>query len=296
MKNIIKYGVYALMFIFIITSCNPQDNDDNKLGPEPTTSELDFSITPSTETPNILNIKNTSSRSGIAVWDLGNYATGKGETIEGVYPFEGEYTITLTLYTSGGSTSITKKVTIANNNFDLLDTEMYNNLTGGFDNVEGKTWIFDSSKEGHLGVFPNDKSWSWNAGPNEKATSSLYKQEFTFSMSKTTGLKLVWKNEGKVYTNTAGRKALAELGYPNATNPVGEENDYDVEYTPKSSYSFTVIETAGLLILTEGAFMGHYAGTSTYRIVNLTENEMELNCSSILEEGNNWRYIFKPKE
>lgn len=294
MKNIIKYSIYALLSAFIMAACSPQDGDDYKLGSEPLVSELDFTVTPSSATPNVLELKNTSSRSGVAVWDLGNFSTGKGNTIDGIYPFKGEYTITMTLYTTGGSTSISKNITIANDNFTLLDTPMYNALTGGFENTEGKTWVFDQNNDGHFGVYPDDNSWSWNAAANEKATSSLYTQEFTFSMSRETGLKLVWKNNGNIYTNDAGRKALAEQGYTNATHPAGD-GDCDVEFIPKASYSFVINEAAEVLILTEGSFLGHYTGATSYNITDLTNDKLEVNCKSIVEPGNNWKYRFVPK-
>jgi len=305
MKNIIKYGIFTLMSLFILASCDPQDGDDHKLGAEPRVEDLNFTITPSSATPNVLTLQNTSTRTGVVVWDLGNFSKGKGESIEGEYPFKGEYTITMTLYTTGGSVSTSKNITIADNDFDLLDRPIYNALTGGFNNPEGRTWVFDHNEDGHFGVYPNDNSWSWNAGANDKANSSLYTQEFTFSMSKVTGLKLVWKNNGKVYTNDAGRKKLAEMGYTKADHPEGD-GDYDVEYTPKESYSFIINGTAKTITLTDDAFFGHFAGTSTYNIAswdNLTDKDntvadyvFEINCASTVEEGNNWKYRFIPKE
>ncbi|MFV0535810.1 MAG: hypothetical protein ACK5M3_00380 [Dysgonomonas sp.] len=137
MKNILKYGIFALMSVFILTSCDPQDGDDYKLGSDPNPSELEFKITP-TSTKNVYTLEDISPRAGVAVWDMGNYSKDKGVNVTAQYPFKGEYTITMTLYTTGGSTSISKKLIIEDDNFDLLDTPMYNTLTGGFDNAEGK--------------------------------------------------------------------------------------------------------------------------------------------------------------
>ncbi|MBK5719671.1 PKD domain-containing protein [Dysgonomonas sp. Marseille-P4677] len=296
MKNIIKYGIFALMSFYILTSCNPQESDDYKLGSDPTPGELAFSVTPSAETPNVLIIKNTSPRAGIPVWDLGNYSKGKGAEVEGQYPFKGEYTITMTLYTSGGSTSISKTITIADDDFALLDTQIYRDLTGGFDDTDGKTWIYDSEKDGHFGVGPaadSKPSW-WSCPAGGKAESSLYKQEFTFSMSKTTGLKLVWKNEGKIYTNGAGKDDLAKKGYTNATQPPA--GDWDVEYTPAASYTFTMNEAAKSLVLGDGAFFGHYTGSHSYDILDLNENVLYLKVVSTVESGNGWWYRLVPKK
>lgn len=296
MKNIIKYGIFALMSVFVMASCDPQDNDDHKLGAEPTAGELEFTITPSAETPNILILKNTSPRAGISTWDMGNYSKDKGDEVKAQYPFKGEYTITMTLYTTGGSTSISKKVTIADDDFDLLDTPMYNALTGGFDNAEGKTWVFDNEKAGHFGVGPagdSKPSW-WSCPANGKAGRSLYEQEFTFSMSKTTGLKLVWKNKGAVFTNENGRKALAALGFTESSGSVAD--DFDVKYTLKPSYGYTMNEAAMSLNILDDGFMGHYTGNSSYTIQDLTKDVLYLKNVSEVEPGNAWWYRFIPKK
>lgn len=302
MKNILNSAVLIFLSVFILTGCDPQESSDHKLGKVPTTEELSFSVTPSSETPNVLLIKDTSPRAGIAVWDFGNFSTDKGESVSAEYPFKGDYTITMTLYTSGGAATLSKTITIADNDFELLDTKLYKALTYGLDNATGKTWVFDSAKEGHFGVYPDDNSWSWNAAPNEKAHSSLYKQEFTFKISTTALPQFIWTNQGKVYTNKKGVDALAAMGYPNASNPIidpiegTKDSDYDVEFTPGNSYSFVMNEAAMSLVLTNGGFMGHYAGTSTYKIEKLTEDELELHCKSAVEPGNNWKYRFVPKK
>ncbi|WP_029902758.1 hypothetical protein, partial [Prevotella sp. 10(H)] len=293
MKNILMSVVLLVATVLAFTSCDPQDSTDYKLGPIPSADQLSFTVAKSAANPNILEIKNTSKIPGIAIWSFGNGAGDKGDNVEGAYPFKGNYTISLSLYTSGGAETVTQDVTITDDDFSLLDTPMYNALTGGLNNTNGKTWVFDTEKEGHFGVFPSDNSWSWNAAPNEKAESSLYTQEFTFSI-KPNGLELTWVNNGWIYTNAKGKDALAALGYTNAVVPPA--GDFDVEFAPKNHYTFLMVESTNTLTLGEGAFMGHYAGTSTYKIVKLTEDQLELNCVSTIESGNNWRYIFKPKQ
>ena len=69
----------------------------------------------------------------------------------------------------------------------LLDTPMYNALTGGAANLGGKTWVFDQYHDGHFGVGPakgggdydGTPKW-WSCPANGKLESSLYTQEFTF--------------------------------------------------------------------------------------------------------------------
>jgi len=170
---------------------------------------------------------------------------------------------------------------------------MYTALTGGASNLTGKTWVFDQYNAGHFALGPvgdATPSW-WSCKAEEKTESSLYSQEFTFTQ---VGVKMTWKNNGSVYTNENGRKALATLGYPNSVVPGA--GDFDVNYAPKASYTFSLDETAKTITLSDGAFFGHYAGTSTYEIVTLTEDLLYVKCTSTTEPTNVWWYRFIPKE
>lgn len=290
MKNIIKLGALALLSLILMTACNSQDQ--YALGALPTPDQLSFTATPTAAKVNIIAFANTSKVKGLAVWDLGDGTKAKGDTLRSSYPLKGSYTVTMTLYTSGGATSITKTVTIANDDMSLLNTPGYNALTGGLDSINGKTWVFDQYNNGHFGVGPfdaNSPSW-WSCPASGKDGSSLYTQEFTFTQI---GTKLVWKNNGSVYTNQAGVTALAGLGYTTAVaSPAG---DFDVAYVPKASYKFSMNEAAQTLSISDGGFFGHYAGTSDYQIVQLTNDVMYLKCVSKVEPGNGWWYRFVPK-
>lgn len=294
MKNILISVALMAISLLAFTSCDPQDSTDYKLGPIPSADQLSFTIKESASNPNILEVKNTSKIAGIAVWSFGNGASDKGDDVIGTYPFKGDYTVTLTLYTSGGAESTTQNISIAKDDYNLLDTPMYNALTGGIENTKGKTWVYDQTKDGHFGVGPADSEkpdW-WSCPAEGKAECSLYTQELTFTIT-TSGLKLNWTNNGWVYTNGPGKDALAKLGYTNAVVPGA--GDYDVEYSPKSSYTFMMVESANLLTLHDGAFVGHYTGNSTYNILKLTEDEMYLKVVSTVEPSNAWWYRFVPK-
>lgn len=291
MKNRIISGLFALIAFVGFTACDPQDNDGHSLGPVPQESQLAFTATPASGQPNVITFENTSSVAGVAVWDFGNGATDKGTSVKTAYPFAGTYTVTMTLYTTGGSATISSTVNIAQDDASLLDTPMYNALTGGASNQEGKTWVFDQYHDGHFGVGPADSDspdW-WSCPAEGKEGSSLYTQEFTFTQ---VGTKLVWKNNGYIYTNEPGKNAL---GGAFIENP-GGAGDFDVQYEPKSSYTFALDEDAGTLTLSEGAFFGFYAGNSTFDILSLTEDELYMKVKSTVEPGNGWWFRLIPKE
>ncbi|HZL08806.1 MAG TPA: hypothetical protein VFC65_02325 [Prolixibacteraceae bacterium] len=283
MKNIFKIGALALISVFVMTACDPQENSDYSLGVMPTADQLEFTTTPTAEKANIIEIKNTSKVAGVATWDLGNSSTDKGENVTAQYPFKGTYTVVMTLYTTGGSVSVSKVITIENDDMSLLDTPMYNALTGGASNLAGKTWVFDQYYGGHFGLYPDDKTWTWFAAAEEKDGSSLYSQEFKFTQ---VGVKFNWTNNGSIYTNAAGVADLAGKGYP--TSVAAAAGDFDVTYAPKANYTFALNETAKTITLSDGAFFGFYAGASVYKIRTLTEDVLELECASTIESGNNW--------
>lgn len=292
MKNFIKIGFLALMSALAMVACDPMEDNGYSLGSVPKTSDLSFTAAPSASKPNIIEFTNTSKVSGVAVWDFGNSSSGKGTNAKSSYPYAGTYTVTMTLYTSGGSTSVTKEVVIANNDFSLLNTPLYNALTGGSANIAGKTWVFDQYNTGHFGVGPKDDtspSW-WQCPAEGKAGSSLYTQEFTFSLD---GLKLKWTNNGYIYTNQAG---VNSLGISDIVSNPGGAGDFDVKYTPASNLTFSINESAKTIKLSGGAFFGHYAGTSEYQILKLTDDVLYLKCISTVEPGNGWWYRLVPKE
>lgn len=291
-KYIKKLAGLATLII-VMFACKPEMDSRVDIGAAPTQDQLDFTTIPSAAKANIIDIKNTSKIVGIVTWDFGNNTNGRGESATVEYPFKGTYTVVMTLYAKGGSTSKSKTITIANDDMSMLNTPMYTALTGGASNLAGKTWVFDQYHDGHFGVGPAaDATPSWWSCPAEgKTKSCLYSQEFTFTQ---VGIKIVWKNNGNVYTNESGRKSLATMGYPNSVVP--GDGDFDVAYVPKAAYTFSLKESAKTLTLSDGAFFGHYAGTSTYEILKLTNDEMYLKCVSTVEPGNGWWYRLIPKE
>ena len=278
----------------VLFSCRPMDLDAYKLGDAVSEDQLAFTYAPSSTTPNIIEFQNTSSVSGVALWDLGNGTTLKGDKVSASYPFKGDYTVTMSLYTTGGSAAVSKVVTISADDFGLLDTPGFNALTGGADAAEGKTWVFARYTYGHFGVGDvnaapeaGGPAW-WQCDPDGKAGCSLYDNTYTFIQK---GTQLIWKNNGYIYTNENGMNHLGKGGTPNEA--VG---DFDVPYTPADGLTFTFDEAAGKLTLSGGAFLGFYTGASEYNIITLNEHELYVWCRSAAEPGNAWYFKFVPKD
>ena len=294
MKKIFNAVLLVGTAAALLLGCRPMDLDLHKLGAPVTEDQLSFSTTPSASTPNIIELTNTSSVNGVALWDLGNGSIVKGDKVSASYPFKGDYTITMSLYTTGGSATVSKVVSIADNDFGLLDTPGFNALTGGANATEGKTWVFARYTYGHFGVGDvnaapeaGGPAW-WQCDPNGKAGCSLYDNTYTFIQK---GTKLIWKNNGSINTNENGMNHLGKGGTPNEA--VG---DFDVPYTPGDNLSFVFDEAAGKLTLSDGAFLGFYTGVSEYNIIKLDEHQLYVWCRSAAEPGNAWYFMFVPED
>jgi len=305
MKNILKSGFIALMAVLAMASCDPQESDDYSLGlPDSvTTDQVTFTQTVSEKSDNVVTFACTTEMSHpfSILWDLGNGKTSKSKTAKGEYPMAGDYTVTLTIYTADG-TAASKSVVLhmENNDFSLIDTPAYRNLTGGIDNVNGKVWVLDQynnyTKEvaeatkfeikGHMGLGPQGsygQKW-WGAAPNEKSDKwSLYNYKFTFFQN---GVKLKIQTGGEGY----GRKACASVGGFDVTATDGE--DVTFPYTG-GDYTFSLDETGKYpkLTLSGNAFMGYYCGTQEYEIFYQTDKVMALRANNTVE-GQDWVFVY----
>ena len=114
MKNIIKYGMWIMLSIFMFAACSPQEDEKYSLGELGTVTAdvISFSQTPSDTSNNVIIFTNTSNLTFpvTAVWDLGNGSTARGNTATGIYPMKGDYTVTLTLYAADGSSALKSEV------------------------------------------------------------------------------------------------------------------------------------------------------------------------------------------
>ena len=305
MKNIFIKNFWLLLALFILAACNPQDNNNYSLGSFDTVSadQVSFSRTVSDRSDNVITFTNTSDiKSPFAVaWDLGNGTKGKSKSMTGQYPQKGEYTVTLTIYTADGiSASKSEIISITEDDFGLIDTPTYRNLTGGIDNKNGKVWVFDQynnfSKEvttatgldikGHLGLGPQNsygQEW-WGAGPNEKDTWTMYDFKFTFIQE---GVQLNIENEGDGYGRVS---SSASVGGFSVTNVDGDDATFNFD---GGDFNFSIDESGEYpqLTLSDNAFMGYYAGSQVYDIVYQTDEVMCLRVNNTVEEQD-WVFVY----
>jgi len=305
MKNILKYIACAFFATLVFTACAPQESDDHSLGnlDGVTVDMISFTQTPSSTSNNILTFTNTTNISGpnVAIWDLGNGTTGRGVSITTSYPLAGTYTISLTISTADGSTATkTQTITIANDDYSLLDTPIFRMLTGGPSNANGRTWVLDRYNRyssdiakstgrdirGHMGLGPSggySQSW-WGAGANEKSNWKLYDMKFNFSQASGLSLKITTLGEGY------GRVGCANVGGFTITSSSGDDAIFNYA---GGNYSYSVNDagTYPTLTLTGNAFMGYYCGTQDYNIIFLSNEAMALRVLNSTE-GQDWVFVY----
>lgn len=309
MKNIFIKNVWFLMTLFLIAACSPQDSDDYALDSFATINaeQVSFSKTVSDKSDNVITFTNTTDvKMPVSIaWDLGNGTKGKNKSMTGQYPQKGDYTVSLTVYSSDG-TAVSKSevISIGEDDFGLIDTPAYRNLTGGIDNAQGKLWVFDQynnySKEvatatgfninGHMGLGPQNsfgQEW-YAAGPNEKADTKMYDFKFTFIQE---GVKFIIENDGLGY----GRKASSEsVGGYNITEIDGDDATFTFD---GGSFNFSIDESGNYpqLTLSDNSFMGYYAGSQVYDIIYQTEEVMALRVNNTVE-GQDWVFVYTLEE
>lgn len=288
-----------LALLLVMTACEPQIAEKPDIGLPPTSDQLSFTITPGSDAFHVV-LTNTSSVTGIPYWDFGNGVKGSGETATVKYSLEGDYTIKLTYVTKGGTGTLSKQYTQPVTDFSIFTDPVYVNLTGGAADADGKTWVVDSQTKGHFGVgdangLGNGLEW-WSADPNIKSGTGAYDDELTFIL---TDFVVSYDNKGVSYVK-AYRKDDPALA-TTYLNPRLNKDDWDVDYATPVTGTWTILDKTGgkylKIISNNPIFPGLDVGAkdNEYKIVAISENQLELTCYSSYESWTMWHFLLIPK-
>lgn len=288
MKNYFKY-LLSLLAILMMASCVEETSLDDA---PPTSEDARFNFQPSADNSNIINF--TADKEFFMMkWDLGNGMEEEGRTATGVYPNKGTYTVTLTVFDNGGSASFSSEVVIEQDDLSLVDSPLFQLLTGGIEAAQGKTWVVDANRDGHFGVGPNPSQAGdfpeWYAAKAlEKTGSGMYTDEYTFILD---NFRFIMETNGVVYLNSA-----QGANFPGAYDPgVG---DLSAPYEAPDNLTWTLRESDDSfpeITISQGGFIGYFAGGTTYQIINLEENEMFLRFVDQANEELAWYIRLVPK-
>ncbi len=260
--------LFSACILTMLVACK---KDNPQLGDAPTLADASFTYTASASNANIIEF--TANNPNLqCLWDFGNGTKAKGPSVSSPYPYAGTYTVKLTVFASGGSRSTSQQITIAQDNLGLLNNPIFIMLTGGVNGPGYKTWVIDSTADGHMGVGPDPVSalgnipeW-WSAGPLDKAGAGLYDDKYVFHLN---GFKFDMINNGDVYVHNS----LA-TNFPGSFQNLG---DFTAPYTNQMDESWTLLETVDTTItISNNAFIGFYTGVHTYRILDITDSTLSL--------------------
>lgn len=258
----------AAASVMLFSACEKEP--EPSLGNPPTEADVAFTYAPTTANPNIIEFT-APNPSLVAKWDFGNGTVAEGTVVQGSYPLKGTYTVTLTVFNSGGSKSASKEITIDQDDPSLLSNPLYTILTGGSAGKGFKTWVIDSTRAGHMGVGPNPSSaagnvpeW-WAANRLDKSGTGLYSDQYKFSLD---AFKFDHITGGMVYIDNE-----QAANFPDSYENKG---DFDAPYTDKTG-SWSIVEGADTVLkITGDGFLGFFTGTREYKVITINENELTL--------------------
>jgi len=272
------FNLFILSLLFAFTACN----EEFVLEEAPSEAEASFEVSESSKGENYVVLTNTSD-GFIKKWDFGNGASAEGSEVEAYFPFEGEYEVTLTVYSAGGSVSSSETIAITTTDPTICNVEFLELLTGGCDQPDGKTWVIDAERAGHFGVGPPNAAGPdyYAAAANEKAGGGLYNDEYTFILNQ---YQFIQETNGDIYLNPA-----QEGNFPGSFEP--EVGDRKAPYDAPENINFAISENAEgqtVLSFNNNGFIGYNTGVSTYTILSISENEMFIRFNDAATPDLSW--------
>jgi PKD repeat protein len=201
MKYLKQLSVLILLGLAIVyTSC---DNSDEVIPEEPPRAIFNFNVTDN----NKLTFSNFSVGGASYLWDFGDGSSSTDENPVHIYTIDGTYTIKLKVINTGGSTEITKSITIDSNLIEAGDMNTPSAWTF--------KQIWNDPNNQVISSFSNGK-FLWDAAPQTNyAQTSLWqeisiqagkKYKFSADIASTSGTESIWFELyfGKVDPATVG--------------------------------------------------------------------------------------------
>lgn len=284
----------ASVVLVLAWACTPENND---LDFTPVDDEATILLTDLKDDNSFMLVNGLRGKILTPKWDLGNGQTAIGDTVYAAYAFQGEYTVTMKGYDAGKYIEATRTIKITQDNMALVSDPVYQYLTGGVDAINGKTWVLDSLRTGHvrlwkrqIGQQSDDKK-----SPLFYSKSGMYDDEITFKLL---GAECIYDNKGASFSHGGTIDGIAnyrinqlkQMGTVTSFAP-SPKGDFLVNYTPadqpqKWSITKRSKEVDGklkdeyFLSLTGGAYFFFYRGNApgdiVYKIDSIGENYMRV--------------------
>ncbi|WP_268223834.1 family 16 glycosylhydrolase [Sinomicrobium oceani] len=180
-----------------------------------------------------------------------------------------DYVVTV-LATGTGGISTSKTLTLrVFSEFD--DPKTKSLLTGD----GSKTWYIAKALPAHLGVGPSGTFTPdyYSAAPNEK-DECFYDDAMTFSLENDGSIAFEHDNKGETFFNASYLSVAGGSGGDDQCLAFDTSGKKYVNLAPSSSEAPGTPGTQ--FIISDGGFMNYYIGTSTYEIMKIEDDYMEL--------------------
>jgi len=310
-----KNSIYILgVLVGLLFTMNACQKDDYKLGEliAPTDVSLTYEIVgadaenPDGDGSGVVNFTATANHQITFNYEFGdgkdNQIAPDGKTSH-QFSVNGINSYNVTVYaigTGGIASSKTIQVQVYSS---FSDPEAVQFLTGG----STKSWYWAADQPGHLGLGPNDKKYEngdhtypawYMAAPWEKSATSLYDCEFVFSIESG---KLTFEQLNPTGEAFIQGLYAAELG-------LGAEGSYPFDIAGVKNVSFSPAASLATIdggyrgtsmTFSNGGFMGFYAGSSEYEIIEVTDNILKVRMVQTNNPLFAWYHIFtnvKPQQ
>lgn len=310
-----KYSTYFWIliagFLLTLSACQEDEKDLGDLK-SPTNLTVTFTVVgadasnPNGDGSGLVEFKATANNAITYYFDFND---GKDKKIapDGTFtnrfsqPGLNEYNVIVYAVGTGGITSsITTPVEVES---DFNDEEAVAFLTGG----SAKSWYWAADEIGHLGLGPNNYdyepgSWTWaqwyQAAPWEKAGEALYDCQLLFTKE---GTQVTFEQ-----INPTGMAFIQGL-YSEGLG-LGPEGSYDWDIEGIKNVTFSPSESIATIdggyrgttmTFSDGGFMGFYAGSSEYEIIEITETLLKVRIVQANEPLFAWYHTFtnvKPEQ
>lgn len=204
------------------------------------------------EDANTLVLVNRTPGNSIAYWETSAGQTFKGDNVAARFTFEGEYDVTLTAVTPGGTATTTKQVSISQSDPTACNPDRALGFIAG---CTEKVWRFNPDagafKVGDQG--PDAGNWWSSTADDITGRACEFNDEFTFQFNAEGTF--IYDNKGDFYAD--GYLGSASTSCEPASNLSGDQAAWN-----SGTFSFSVIEGTGVnglgqLVLTgRGAHIG----------------------------------------
>ena len=186
-----------------------------------------------------------------------------------------EYIVTVIASGTGGIIT-TESITITVLS-DFEDPETKSLLTGD----DTKTWFIAADLPGHLGVGPLDSYGPdfFSAAPNQLATC-LYDDEITIALDANNNITFNHNNNGVSFFNVEFIGIGGGGGDSDQCLPWDTEGNRFLSLSSSSFDTPDDLTTGTQFTISDGGFMSYYINTSTYEILEITEDFMHIRAIS----------------